>query len=93
MRWVHVDDLGAAGDDRGEPIGELLRSDDTLFHALELMVQSASGETCVVDDQGAFQGVVTMVDLAKAIRRAQYEARLHYEELEAGMSTHHQLDR
>ena len=28
-----------------------------------------------------------MVDLAKAIRRAQYEARLHYEELEAGMST------
>ncbi len=46
------------------------------------MVQSASGETCVVDDKGAFQGVVTMVDLAKAIRRAQYEARLHYEELE-----------
>ena len=93
VRWVHADDLGAAGDDRGEPIGELLRSDDTLFHALELMVQSASGETCVVDDRGAFQGVVTMVDLAKAIRRAQYEARLHYEELEAGHERRHrQLD-
>ncbi len=46
------------------------------------MVQSASGETCVVDDSGAFQGVVRMADLAKAIRRAQYEARMHYEEME-----------
>jgi osmoprotectant transport system ATP-binding protein len=82
VRWVHADDIATAGDDRGEPIGELLRSDDTLFHALELMVQSASGETCVVDDKGAYQGVVRMVDLAKAIRRAQYEARMHYEELE-----------
>jgi len=82
VRWVHADDIATAGDDRGEPVGDLLRSDDTLFHALELMVQSASGETCVVDDKGAFQGVVTMVDLAKAIRRAQYEARMHYEELE-----------
>ncbi|WP_432477549.1 betaine/proline/choline family ABC transporter ATP-binding protein [Nocardioides sp. GXQ0305] len=84
VRWVHADHLdGAASGDRGEPVGDLLRSDDTLFHALELMVQSASGETCVVDDHGTFQGVVTMVDLSKAIRRAQHEARLHYEELEA----------
>ena len=83
IRWVHVDDLGSGGEDRGEPVEDLLHSQDTLFHALELMVQSASGTTCVVDDQGAFQGVVTMADLAKAIRRAQYEARLHYEELEA----------
>ena len=83
-RWVGLDDLDSSGDQRGEPVGEdLLHSDDTLFHALELMVQSAAGMTCVVDDQGVFQGVVTMVDLAKAIRRAQYEARLHYEELEA----------
>ena len=58
-------------------------SEDTLFHALELMVQSASGSTCVVDEHGAFQGVVDMIQLNKAIRRAQYEARVHYEELEA----------
>jgi osmoprotectant transport system ATP-binding protein len=84
VRWVHADHFDGAGSgERGEPVGDLLRSDDTLFHALELMVQSASGETCVVDDHGTFQGVVTMVDLSKAIRRAQHEARLHYEELEA----------
>jgi osmoprotectant transport system ATP-binding protein len=83
VRWVRADGLDSAADERGEPVGELLHSQDTLFHALELMVQSASGETCVVDESGAFVGVVRMVDLAKAIRRAQYEARLHYEELEA----------
>jgi osmoprotectant transport system ATP-binding protein len=83
-RWVGAEDLDRSSDDRGEPVGEeLLHQDDTLFHALELMVQSAAGMTCVVDDHGAFQGVVTMVDLSKAIRRAQHEARLHYEELEA----------
>ena len=37
----------------------------------------------VVDDQGAFAGVVEMAHLNKGIRRAQYEARLHYEEMEA----------
>ncbi len=84
-RWVNAEDLaGPASEERGEPVGDdLLHRDDTLFHALELMVQSAAGMTCVVDDNGVFEGVVTMVDLAKAIRRAQYEARLHYEELEA----------
>jgi len=85
VRWVGESDLSQpAGETRGEPVGdENLRVDDTLFHALELMVQSAAGMTCVVDERGAFQGVVTMVDLSKAIRRAQHEARLHYEELEA----------
>ena len=85
VRWVGSDDLDRpATEERGEPVGDdHLHQEDTLFHALELMVQSAAGMTCVVDDKGAFQGVVTMVDLAKAIRRAQYEARLHYEELEA----------
>ena len=85
VRWVRAEDLQQPdSDDRGEPVGEdRLHGDDTLFHALELMVQSAAGQTLVVDDQGGFEGVVAMTHLAKAIRRAQYEARLHYEELEA----------
>ena len=84
VRWVRGDDIDTAAADRGEPVGDdRLHRDDTLFHALELMVQSAAGQTLVVDDQGAFAGVVDMTHLAKAIRRAQYEARLHYEELGA----------
>ncbi len=83
QRWIHLDDLaGSSYEGKGEDIGDTLRSDNTLFQALELMVQSASGSTVVVDEHGAFQGVVDMSHLNKAIRRAQYEARMHYEEME-----------
>lgn len=86
MRWIRREDLAGPTprtEEIGEPVGEQLRTDDTLFHALELMVESASGQTIVVDAKGAYAGVVDMTHLNKAIRRAQMEARLHYEELEA----------
>ncbi len=85
VRWVHTDHLrdSAAGAGEGHEVTGKLKTDDTLFHALEQMVTSESGMTVVVDEQGSYQGVVQMSDLAKAIRRAQYEARLHYEEMEA----------
>jgi len=47
------------------------------------MVQSAAAQCCVVDDNKRFTGVVDMTHLSKAIRRAQTEARRHYEDLEA----------
>ncbi|MBM7508992.1 betaine/proline/choline family ABC transporter ATP-binding protein [Nocardioides sp. 31GB23] len=86
LRWLHRDELAtspASYDGLGEDVGDMLNSDDSLFHALELMVQSAAGQSIVVDERGAFAGVVEMSHLNKAIRRAQYEARLHYEEMEA----------
>ncbi len=86
LRWVRREDLaGASAVDTsaGEEIGDTLRTDDTLFHALELMVESAAGQTVVVDGDGAYAGVVDMTHLNRAIRRAQMEARLHYEEMEA----------
>lgn len=86
LRWLHRDELAkspASYDGLGEDVGDMLNSDDSLFHALELMVQSAAGQSVVVDEHGAFAGVVEMSHLNKAIRRAQYEARLHYEEMEA----------
>ncbi|CAN5431250.1 betaine/proline/choline family ABC transporter ATP-binding protein [soil metagenome] len=82
-RWLNAEQLGngaAAGE--GEDVLNPLHTHDTLFHALEQMVQSESGMTCVVDDDERFQGVIQMTDLAKAIRRAQYEARRHYEDME-----------
>jgi len=86
LRWLHRDELAqspASYEGLGEDVGDMLNSDDSLFHALELMVQSAAGQSIVVDEHGAFAGVVEMSHLNKAIRRAQYEARLHYEEMEA----------
>ncbi|MGJ9421579.1 ABC transporter ATP-binding protein [Aeromicrobium sp. CF3.5] len=86
LRWIRREDLSGPiprDGEIGEPVGETLRTDDTLFHALELMVQSAAGQTVVVDAQGAYAGVVDTTHLNQAIRRAQREAQLHYEELEA----------
>ncbi len=86
LRWLSSADLtGATVDveEGGEALGVFLESDNTLFQALEQMVQSAAAASIVVDGAGAFQGVVQMEHLAKAVRRAQMEARLHYEELEA----------
>jgi osmoprotectant transport system ATP-binding protein len=82
-RWLNAEQLGdgsVQGD--GEGVVDKLHTHDTLFHALEQMVQSESGMTIVVDDDERFQGVIQMTDLAKAIRRAQYEARRHYEDME-----------
>jgi osmoprotectant transport system ATP-binding protein len=86
VRWVRGEDLSSAGGslaERGEEVRDLLHKDDTLFHALEQMVQSASGCSVVVDERGSFQGCVEMPAMSAAIRKAQREAQRHYEELEA----------
>lgn len=86
LRWLRREELAASPasyDGLGEEVGDQLRTEDTLFQALEQMVQSAAGQSVVVDADGAFVGVVEMSHLNTAIRRAQYEARLHYEEMEA----------
>jgi osmoprotectant transport system ATP-binding protein len=82
-RWLNAEQLrDGSVQGEGEGVVDKLHTHDTLFHALEQMVQSESGMTIVVDDDERFQGVIQMTDLAKAIRRAQYEARLHYEDME-----------
>ena len=87
VRWLDRDALSGDGDLReaGDPVEEQLESGDTLFRALEVMVQSAAAQCCVVDDNKRFTGVVDMTHLSKAIRRAQTEARRHYEDLEANV--------
>ncbi|QZY28687.1 ABC transporter ATP-binding protein [Nocardioides coralli] len=88
LRWLHERDLRGEGSllERGDELGDQLQSDNTLFQALEQMVQSASGCSVVVDEHGTFQGCVEMPALSSAIRRAQREAQLHYEELEGAQA-------
>ena len=83
-RWLDREALTGDGDlaQAGDPVDEQLDSADTLFSALEVMVQSASSKCCVVGEDQRFKGVVDMTHLSKAIRRAQTEARRHYEDLE-----------
>ena len=85
IRWLDREALSAGGDlaERGDDVQDQLHSKDTLFRALEVMVQSAAAKCCVVNEKEQFEGVIDMTHLAKAIRRAQTEARRHYEDLEA----------
>jgi osmoprotectant transport system ATP-binding protein len=84
LRWLQERDLAEGRlADGGQEIGDQLQAQDTLFHALELMVQSASGCSVVVDEDGHYRGCVEMQAMSKAIRRAQREAQLRYEELES----------
>jgi len=85
LRWLKTEDLRSGSgryDDKGGEVVEVLHQDDSLFQALEHMVQNVSGSSVVVDANGAFQGVVQMAALSSAIRKAQREAQRHYEEME-----------
>ena len=86
VRWLqqhHLRTSNGSFEDEGLEVRVRLDAEDTLFHALEQMLQSSSGMCCVVDDRGSLRGVVEMTHLRRAIRRAQVEARRHYEDLEA----------
>ena len=77
-RWLHRDDLdGDSGSlsSKGQPVEHKLKPNDSLFQALEQMVQNAGGTACVVDEQGRFTGVVDVSHLTAAVSRAQAEAR------------------
>ncbi len=85
-RWMqesHLRESSGTYDEEGLEVRVLLRHEDTLYQALEQMLQSSAGMCCVVDEAGRLDGVVEMTHLRRAIRRAQVEARRHYEDLEA----------
>ncbi|MFV0462118.1 MAG: ABC transporter ATP-binding protein [Nostocoides sp.] len=85
IRWLREEDLVEGRQltqEDGVAVRARVSSQATLFETLEEMLQSASGMACVVDDEGALQGVVQMADLSRVIRRAQREARQHYRDLD-----------
>ena len=78
QRWLHKDDLDGDASSlsgKGQKVKHQLRPHDSLFQALEQMVQNAGGTACVVDDQGSFAGVVDVTHLTAAVSRAQAEAQ------------------
>jgi osmoprotectant transport system ATP-binding protein len=56
----------------------------TLHDALEELLMSNAGQAPVVDDHGAYQGIVDVEVLADVLKRMRAQARKHYEELAAG---------
>ena len=77
--------MGAVATDPTAAVPELDERQSAVLLAVVrayVRVGEPVGSRSVVDEAGRFQGVVEMAHLNKAIRRAQYEARAHYEELE-----------
>jgi osmoprotectant transport system ATP-binding protein len=56
----------------------------TLHDALEELLMSNAGQAPVVDDHGAYQGIVDVEVLADVLKRMRAQARKHYEELAGG---------
>ena len=85
LRWLNEEALQEANsslDEVGQEVAVLVQADATLYDALERMIQSDAAACCVVNERGAFQGVIEISHLRESIQRAQDDAREHYEELE-----------
>jgi osmoprotectant transport system ATP-binding protein len=85
IRWARKVDLQRPADltVAGNRIEGTIEANSTLHDALEQMVTSQSGCCCVVDGQGALQGVITLRTLIAVIQQLETEAREHYESEES----------
>ncbi|HWV86365.1 MAG TPA: ABC transporter ATP-binding protein [Capillimicrobium sp.] len=68
-RWVGADDLrnGRPLSEAGAPIRRVLTPDVTLHDALDELIGSGTGAAAVVDEHGAYQGVVELRTLTDAV--------------------------
>ena len=80
QRWLRAEDLdgdSSAWQDRGQPVEHRIGPNDTLFQALEQMMQNQGGTACVVDEHGRFTGVVDIGHLTSAVSTAKSDAQEH----------------
>ncbi len=86
-RWLSAAHL-AAGPvnllDAGVKVVATLPLHATLHDALEELLMSNAGQATVIDDDGAYLGIVDVSVLADVLKRMRAQARKHYDELAAG---------
>jgi osmoprotectant transport system ATP-binding protein len=92
QRWLTAKDLDAVGgnrtiDDVGATVVAYVEPQATLADALEEMVNSRTGAVVIVDGRGAYQGVVDITAVTRAVQtmRDDSEAKLRAER-DAGRS-------
>ncbi len=80
QRWVNAMDLEHGSIPLAESGLEapVMQRTATLYDALNEMLNSLQGATAVVDENGAFCGVIDIETVAAAIRKMREEARLVY---------------
>ncbi len=68
-RWVDAEDLEAGGklEGAGWPAVAIVEDSSSLYTTLDAMITSYKGSAVVVDDDGAYQGVVDFETVLKAI--------------------------
>jgi osmoprotectant transport system ATP-binding protein len=75
-RWIGDEDAGE-GERAGVEVRAVVRSDVTLFDALNEMLRSQVGMAVVADRQGAYQGVVHLETILGAVQRMRETAERH----------------
>ena len=70
QRWISAEDLernGTALSEVGRPAVAIVKSDASLYDTLDAMITSYKGSAVVVDDEGAYTGVVDFDTVLEAI--------------------------
>ena len=80
QRWIGTGDIernGASLSRAGRPVAALVKADASLYDTLDSMITSYKGSAVVVDENGAYQGVVdfdTVLAAIEEMRPAQEES-------------------
>lgn len=69
QRWVSIEDLeqGLSLEEAGRPTSAVVSDEASLYDTLDSMITSYKGSAVVVDDRGAYQGVVDFDTVLAAI--------------------------
>ena len=72
--------------ERGREVSAKVPPNATLHDALEELLLSNAGQACVVDERGAFQGILDISTLTDVLRRMRADAKKHYDQLTGSAS-------
>lgn len=70
QRWISSEELGRDGvvlSEVGRPVAAIVKSDASLYDTLDAMITSYKGSAVVVDEEGAYTGVVDFDTVLEAI--------------------------
>jgi osmoprotectant transport system ATP-binding protein len=86
QRWVngaHLADMSKPLDQLGPRVQAKVPPNATLHDALEELLMSNAGQAVVIDNHGAYLGILDVERLADVLKRMRSEAKKHYDQLAA----------
>jgi osmoprotectant transport system ATP-binding protein len=86
QRWVnggHLADTSKPLDQQGPVVRAKVPPNATLHDALEELLMSNAGQAVVIDNRGAYLGILDVERLADVLKRMRSEAKKHYDQLAA----------